>query len=141
MRENDNNSPLVRTTENGIQELPGKPLRRNKSAGRPHLNDSERRSHAVLVVYNDSEYERLLGLCKRANMRPAVFLRELSLEGTVREAMSKDMIALLRGLNGIGNNLNQLAREAHISGFASVEKQVRHYMDYIDTLITKYKRR
>ena len=78
MREKDNNSPLVRTTENGIQELPGKPLRRHKSAGRPRLSDSERRSHAVLVVYNDSEYERLLGLCKRANMRPAVYCTHLS---------------------------------------------------------------
>lgn len=141
MREKDNNSPLVRTTENGIQELPGKPLRRRKSAGRPRLSDTERRRHAVLVVYNDSEYKRLLGLCKRANMLPAVFLRELSLVGTVREAMPKDVIALLRGLNGMGNNLNQLAREAHISGFTSVEKSLRRHLDYIDMLITKYKRR
>ena len=62
---------------------------------------------------------------------------ELAVNGYVREPISQEVLSLLRSLAGMANNLNQIAREAHVSHFLQVEERAMEAARKIDDLIIK----
>ena len=51
--------------------------------------------------------------------------------------MTPEMLTLLRQLTGMANNLNQLARMAHVAGYGRDAATLAALVDRIDTLLTR----
>ena len=70
-------------------------------------------------------------------MSLSTLVYEWSVNGYVKEPITKEQTAYIRDLSGMANNLNQLAREAHTYHMAYVENRVRILADRIDELLIK----
>lgn len=74
------------------------------------------REKRVNLRFDESEYDHLVSLAD--GRRVATYCRDVLLAKKVRKKSAKNKyqglpVELLRELNGIGNNLNQIARLAH----------------------------
>ena len=58
-------------------------------------------------------------------------------ETIVRARMTPEMLTLLRQLTGMANNLNQLARMAHVAGYGRDTATLAALVDRIDALLTR----
>ena len=70
-------------------------------------------------------------------MSLSTLVYEWSVNGYVKEPITKEQTAYIRDLSGMANNLTQLAREAHTYHMAYVENRVRILADRIDELLIK----
>ena len=113
------------------------PEYKNKKGGRPNMPEKEKRNIPVKVYFDTDNYRRLLNKQRRTGISLSTLVYELSVNGYVKEPISKEEASLLRSLSGMANNLNQLAREAHTYHMAYVENRVRILADRIDELLIK----
>ena len=104
-------------------ELPAaqtRPSRRR--GGRPALPDSERRGQAVTFWVTPDELERLTaraagaGLSVSAHVRGAA-LADMATPTRYRRRHDRDLGAVVAQLQRLGNNLNQILREARFGHF------------------------
>lgn len=93
--------------------------------GRPKLPDGQQRTHAVKVYFDEENYAKLLKRRKRTGKPLSSIVYELAVNGYVREPLSKELASCVRAMASMANNLNQLAHEAHLSGYAAVEERTR----------------
>jgi len=75
-----------------------------------------KRNHRVAVRLDDAEYTKLITAVERAGISQESFLRHLIGGYSPREKPPPDYYAMMEELRRIGNNLNQIARAAHITG-------------------------
>ncbi len=109
--------------------------------GRPRKPENEQRLHPVKVYFDEQSYRKLLNKRRRTGMSLSTLVYELAVNGYVKEPITKEEISLLRSLAGMANNLNQLAREAHIHHFSQVENRVLHLANDIDELLIRISER
>lgn len=83
---------------------------------RPTIADEDRRS--VWIKYRASvlERSRIEARARATGLSLSAFHRQLALEGAIVQRESLADQDLVRALAAIGNNLNQIARAANISG-------------------------
>ena len=74
---------------------------------------SEPRTRASLVRWTPTEIAAVTDRAKTCGLPVARFVREAALGAVPKAARNGDQKALLRELARSGNNLNQLAHEAH----------------------------
>ena len=104
---------------------------------RRRIDDLDRRT--VLIKYRASpaEAERIDARCKEAGLSLSAFNRTLALEGAIiqREPLADQQ--LVRALAAIGNNLNQIARTANISGVVDpiTSERLQGSLEALDGLI------
>ena len=67
----------------------------------------------------------------------AEYARRALARSIVRARMTPEMLALLRQLTGMANNLNQLARMAHVAGYGRDAATLAALVDRIDALLTR----
>jgi hypothetical protein len=72
------------------------------------------------------EADRLAGLVARSGITRSAYLRQLIGGVVPADRPPPDYFAMMRELHSIGNNLNQIARRAHISGAADEERYARN---------------
>ncbi|MBO6302070.1 MAG: plasmid mobilization relaxosome protein MobC [Ruminiclostridium sp.] len=65
------------------------------------------------ITYKPEEWEKIVKLANSAELKPATYIKRISLNGSVNFYDFKELIALLNGLRIIGGNINQLARKAN----------------------------
>ena len=63
---------------------------------------------------------KLRALARAAGIPRTEVLRQLILNGSVRERLRSEHLEWLAQLKGLARNLNQLTRLAHVQGFAAV---------------------
>lgn len=89
---------------------------------RPKKNAEARHSRQVIFRLTDAEYEALRVQAERAGMPPNELARRLARCGpgtiVIKTYRHQDP-AFLKRLDQIGNNLNQLVKNAHIFGRVS----------------------
>ena len=105
--------------------------------GRPKLPDGKQRTHAVKVYFDDENYAKLLKRRKRTGKPLSSIVYELAVNGHVKEPLSKELASCVRAMASMSNNLNQLAHEAHISGYAAVEERTRELSDKIAKVLVR----
>lgn len=66
------------------------------------------------VRCTESEYAGISARAAQASMTITAFMRQMALTGQVTVQESQVDFALIQQLKGIGNNLNQLTRKAHV---------------------------
>lgn len=103
--------------------------------GRPRKPESEQRLHPVKVYFDEQSYRKLLNKRRRTGMSLSTLVYELTVNGYVKEPISKEDASLLRSLAGMANNLNQLAHEAHIHDFSEVEERVLQLANIINEIL------
>ena len=65
---------------------------------------------------NEAEHKKLLELCKQTGLGSTRLLRQLITETEIKASPTPELRELLRAVDCIGNNLNQLAHRANIIG-------------------------
>lgn len=66
---------------------------------------------------NLAEYEALKTLCNRTGLGSTRLLRKLITGTEIREKPTPELRELIRSVDRIGNNLNQIAHRANAAGF------------------------
>lgn len=95
--------------------------KRTKRVGRPVKQLGIKKSYSINIRMDTSLYYHLKSQALQANITMSEYARGILLRGHVKQRISKDELALLKKLIGMANNLNQLARSAHVYGFAAIE--------------------
>jgi hypothetical protein len=103
---------------------------------RPKQQPARLKARIVAFRLNDAEHARLAAAAEKANLRPAELAKRLALSGGKRlvvKAIAASGPALIRRLDRVGNNLNQLVKNAHI--FGRVSPQVPELCEEIKAII------
>ena len=83
-----------------------------------------KRNIKIDLRLNEQEMERLRRDVARSGWSREKYLRALIDKSVIKEMPSMDLVAVLRNLQQINNNINQIARKAN-AGFASREETTR----------------
>ncbi|WP_028523252.1 plasmid mobilization protein [Runella limosa] len=110
-----------------------------KKGGRPPLGESKK-TEEIVVSFTKKEMEVLAGKAAEVNMSIQDFLRELVAKGYVKNIDTPEQREIKRQLIALSNNVNQLAKLAHLNGLKIMQKQVSEVLDFIDELLKKYKK-
>ncbi|MCD8282008.1 MAG: MobC family plasmid mobilization relaxosome protein [Prevotella sp.] len=106
--------------------------------GRPRKRRSELRSHHVKAGFNDSEFDTVCRKAQEAGEQVSEYVRKASLNATVKAHINDEQLELIRNIARMGNNVNQLAKQANAAGFASAGnlciRAVTRLLDIIETL-------
>ena len=104
--------------------------------GRPPKPETERLKRRLVVCLTETDYDALYRKARGAGLvcriRPARLARSI-----VRARMTPEMLTLQRQLTGMANNLNQLARMAHVAGYGRDTATLAALVDRIDALLTR----
>ena len=87
--------------------------------------DHDRRHHQVKTRLTDAERCQLARAAKLTGLTTAEYLRQRALGHRPRARRDPTTDRLVRALNAIGNNLNQLAHRANAGDFPT-ERDIQH---------------
>ncbi len=116
---------------------PQTPKKQKSKGGRPKKPGDKLRQYPVKVYFDETNYRKLVNRSQRTGQTLSTIVYELAVNGYVREPISHDVLPLLRSLAGMANNLNQIAREAHVSRFLQVEERAMDAAKKIDELLIR----
>ena len=85
-----------------------------KKGGRPPLGRTRKQEYRITLRCNTACNFKLRALARAAGIPRTEVLRQLILNGSVRERLRSEH------LEWLAQNLNQLTRQAHAQGFAAV---------------------
>ena len=85
------------------------------------------RNHRVETYFNDSEFNSLLAKVNRSGLSREEYMRLSSLNAELKELPSLDFHSILKNLNQINNNLNQIAMKANACGFIDAKAYRENY--------------
>ena len=94
----------------------------------------------VYVWLTMEEFARLDANVKKSGLRREPYLRALIEGREVREAPTQEWRKLIGLLSGIGNNLNQLARLSHQTGFYRTRNAVMELLEKLKVIMNEYKK-
>lgn len=102
---------------------------------RPRKKREEKRTHRVMLRFTEDELAKIDEFASRLNIPRAVFIRKVALAKQVRPRMSRasgEFVLKLDGTIGelkkVGNNLNQLAKQANAGRFPA-EGSILHVLE------------
>ena len=87
----------------------------------------------------ESEYMRLGALSRKSGKNKSEIIRDLLINGSVRERINKEHVGIIRQLVGEATNLNQLARKANTFGFVAVADELEKLKIKIGKIIKHIK--
>ena len=86
-----------------------------KGAGKGYMENRTRNIH-VGTRLNEAEHKKLQELCQRTGLGTTRLLRQLITEAELQAKPTPELRELLRAMDRVGNNLNQLAHRANTIG-------------------------
>lgn len=95
------------------------------------------RNTAVLVRLSTQEKEKLKADAAACSLKTEPYIRKLIMGNVIRPRPPDDYVKLLREINAIGNNINQIAHIANAERHISQNKieEVLHLQDEIMRLV------
>ena len=111
--------------------------KQKSKGGRPKKPEDKLRLYPVKVYFDETNYRKLVSRSRRTGQSLSTIVYELAVNGYVREPISQEVISLLRSVAGMANNLNQIAREAHVSRFLQVKERAMEAARRIDDLLIR----
>src|SRR5690606_18256711 len=105
-------------------------IKRKLPQGRPVL--AIKKSFRRTVRYNENQYKMMMANAQRAGMKPAEWIRENSVNKTVKPRFNQEDRKVLHVLAGAANNLNQLTALSHQLGLQTVQKECLQLIDQIN---------
>ena len=105
--------------------------------GRPQLTRVEKRSEIFTIKCTPIEKHTIKGKAKMSGVKPAEYIRECAVNGSIKSRLTSEEVKHIRVLAGMANNLNQLAKSANTYGYYHVATDANHLMNKVDNIIKK----
>ena len=95
------------------------------------------RKHRINFYLNDDELALLKEKCKDAGLSQSALLREMLLNDQIKVIPTEVVADMQKQFRGVGRNINQIAKLAHISGKVSYETlyKIQKAQDKIEQLL------
>lgn len=119
-----------------------KASKKAKPRGRPRKSEDEQRTYPILVYFDKDTYDGIEAICKAENKSKSTVVYELIINGGYKEPLDAEETKMLRGLYNLGNNLNQLSKQANTYGmYDALAKQNKELADQVAELVVKLNER
>ena len=113
---------------------------KQNTGGRPRMEEGVKRKYRLPAVkVNTGEYFATIEKAKLAGVTLTDFIRQSVFSGEVTAKVTPEQMSLIRNLAGMGNNVNQLARQANASGYDSDATMFHDQGVEIANIIDKFK--
>jgi hypothetical protein len=100
----------------------------------------EKRARSILIRVNDEEYDIIRKKADRLNMKVAVYIRRMAVQGEIKRYDLSELRDITRSFRMIGTELNQIAKVANstneVTGKA-VEEIKRQY-EVLEKVFSNY---
>ena len=110
-----------------------------KTRGRPALGRTRTLTRGVTVKFSPVSYEALRFRAGKSGRSLAVYIREAALAATVTARHTPEENALLRSLAGMANNLNQLTKLSHQTGFYRTRLLIEGLLEKLKRIMDDYR--
>ena len=110
-----------------------------KKCGRPALGRTRKLTRGVTVKFSPVSYEALRFRAGKSGRSLAVYIREAALAATVTARHTPEENALLRSLAGMANNLNQLTKLSHQTGFYRTRLLIEGLLGKLKRIMDDYR--
>ncbi len=98
-------------------------LRAEALRGRPK-KEKVKLSISINLKLTEEDFKTVKEKAEKLGMKATQYAREITLKGGIKSRFTIEELDLIRKLSGMGNNLNQIARQANKSGFAQVSVEI-----------------
>ena len=116
-----------------------KKTNKSKPRGRPQVSTLKRLTKSVTVKFSKPDYEKLRHRSKNANRTLAEYIRDAAFDARIVAKHSADDAAVIRYLTGMANNLNQLTKLSHQTGFYRTKNIVMEVLEKLKSIMSDYK--
>ena len=116
-----------------------KKTNKSKPRGRPQVSTLKRLTKSVTVKFSKPDYEKLRHRSKNANRTLAEYIRDAAFDARIVTKHSADDAAIIRNLTGMANNLNQLTKLSHQTGFYRTKNIVMEVLEKLKSIMSDYK--
>lgn len=96
-------------------------------------------SKSVTVKFSKIDYDRLCHRSRQANRSLAEFLRESAFNAQIVARHSMEETTVMRNLVGMANNLNQLTKLSHQTGFYRTKSILMELLGKLKEIMDDYK--
>ena len=110
-----------------------------RKGGRPPTGRIRKLSKSVTVKFSKPSYEALRLRARKANRKLAEYIRESALNGEVVSGHNTETVAIVKNLIGMANNLNQLTKLSHQSGFHETHVFVVDLLRRLKAILGEYR--
>lgn len=108
---------------------------KNRKGGRPKLSPAEKLKYRVTVKLCTKDFYALKAKAASTGVTVTELARG-SINGCkVRQRLTLEQMDCIRKLAGMGNNLNQIAKQANLHGYASIRSEYLYLADKIDSVV------
>ncbi|MDR3061157.1 MAG: MobC family plasmid mobilization relaxosome protein [Dysgonamonadaceae bacterium] len=87
--------------------------------GRPP-KEKKKLDQSINLKLTEEDFNSVKEKAAKVGMKPTQYAREMTLKGSIKSRFTLEELDLMRKLSGMGNNLNQIAKQANKSGFSRV---------------------
>lgn len=108
-----------------------------KKGGRPKKSSTDRKSKTIGVCFSGQELYAIKHRAKQANLPISVYCHDAILNGEIKEPIKKEDMELLKGLANMGNNFNQLVKNARFMGMKAFANQAQNLFYSIQIIMGK----
>ena len=110
-----------------------------KPRGRPQVSTLKRLTKSVTVKFSKPDYEKLRHRSKNANRTLAGYIRDAAFDARIVAKHSAEDAAVIRDVTGMANNLNQLTKLSHQTGFYRTKNIVMEVLEKLKSIMSDYK--
>jgi vacuolar-type H+-ATPase catalytic subunit A/Vma1 len=122
-----------------IAMMNNKKTQKSKPRGRPQVSTLKRLTKSVTVKFSKPDYEKLRHRSKNANCTLAEYIRDAAFDARIVAKHSAEDAAIIRNLTGMANNLNQLTKLSHQTGFYRTKNIVMELLAKLKEVLSDYK--
>ncbi|MFR9524556.1 MAG: plasmid mobilization relaxosome protein MobC [Rikenellaceae bacterium] len=112
-------------------------MKSKNKGGRPTVEESQKRTHAINIRLNLQELVMLEKSAKSAGISNSEYARQAITNGKVEPRITPERMEIIRKLCGMDNNINQLARQANSAGYTLVHRECLRLTDQIGEIINE----
>ena len=110
-----------------------------KPRGRPQVSTLKRLTKSVTVKFSKPDYEKLRHRSKNANRTLAEYIRDAAFDTRIVAKHSTEDAVIIRNLTGMANNLNQLTKLSHQTGFYRTKNIIMELLEKLKSIMNDYK--
>lgn len=107
--------------------------------GRKSKPEWQRLRNEIKLHLDDGNYAVVKDMARESGLSLNKYITRAVMGTTIRKALTDDEYAMVRSLQGIANNLNQLARCANGMGFDTVASKVDSLLLKTLELLSKFR--
>lgn len=107
--------------------------------GRKSKPEWQRLRNEIKLHLDDGNYAVVKDMARESGLSLNKFITRAVMGTTIRKALTEEEYSMVRSLQGIANNLNQLARCANGMGFDAVASKVNSLLTTTLGLLSKFR--